>query len=64
MPVLSVPEYYNALQQNLVSTDSKHILYVYSTEGDDWNFCKLLPVHLNVAVNFPFGFTILMDELI
>ena len=64
MPDLSVRKCYNALLQNLISTNCRHLVLVNTTEDGDSDSVHCLMFMWNVAANLPFGFVVAIDELI
>ena len=63
MPDLSLMYCYNALLQNSISTDCRHLVPVDTTEVGDCSSVHCFMFMWNVAVNLPFGFSVVMDEL-
>ena len=64
MPDLSVRKCYNALLQNLISANCRHLVLVNTTEDSDSDSVHCLMFMWNVAANLPFGFMVVIDKLI
>ena len=64
MPDLSLMYCYNALLQNSISTDCRHLVPVDTTEVGDCSSVRCFMFMWNVAVNLPFAFIAVIDELI
>ena len=64
MPDLSVTKCHNALLQNLISANCRHLVLVNTTEGGDSNSVHCFMFMWNEAVSLPFGFIVVLDELI